>query len=67
MSNLRIMITIPTTIRIIPTMSIRKQYNVFHKLKLEKLNIEVTLNKEINKHYFKERFQDEDCIILDIW
>ena len=48
-------------------MSIRKQYNVFHKLKLEKLNIEVTLNKEINKHYFKERFQDEDCIILDIW
>ena len=25
------------------------------------------MNKEINKHCFKERFQDEDCIILDIW
>ena len=48
-------------------MLIRQRHNISHKLKPKKVNIEVTFNKEINKHCFKERFQDEDCIILGIW
>ena len=57
-NNKIIIIIIRTTIPIIPTITIWKQHDISHKLQPEKAKFEVTLNKEINKYYFKERSQE---------